>query len=161
MSKDKKQARIEFGNYLKFLLSKAGLFAKDIASLIDCSPQYITEISKGRSMFTADQFNLLYEKLDMILDGRDIEKLVDYFIEAKAGFDMGQINRLEISDWEYSLINKTRLFTQSQKRSFDVIAEQYIENNREMMEQNERSERLVAEEPGEYTTPETKKQKKH
>ena len=112
-------------------------------------------------MFTADQFNLLYEKLDMILDGRDIEKLVDYFIEAKAGFDMGQINRLEISDWEYSLINKTRLFTQSQKRSFDVIAEQYIENNREMMEQNERSERLVAEEPGEYTTPETKKQKKH
>ncbi|WP_095175365.1 MULTISPECIES: helix-turn-helix domain-containing protein [Blautia] len=79
--------RLRFGKYVESLRKNKGKSLRETAKAIKVSPQYYSEVEKGRSStFTAERLKLLSHFL--ILDENETHKLYDMAAESRSSNDI-------------------------------------------------------------------------
>lgn len=79
--------RLRFGKYVELLRKNKGKSLRETAKAIKVSPQYYSEVEKGRSStFTAERLKLLSHFL--ILDENEIHTLYDMAAESRSSNDI-------------------------------------------------------------------------
>lgn len=79
--------RLRFGKYVESLRKNKGKSLRETAKAIKVSPQYYSEVEKGRSStFTAERLKLLARFL--LLDDEEIHALYDMAAESRSSNDI-------------------------------------------------------------------------
>ena len=79
--------RLRFGKYVEFLRKNKGKSLRETAKAIKVSPQYYSEVEKGRSStFTAERLKLLARFL--LLDDEDSHALYDMAAQSRSSNDI-------------------------------------------------------------------------
>lgn len=79
--------RLRFGKYVEFLRKNKGKSLRETAKAIKVSPQYYSEVEKGRSStFTAERLKLLARFL--LLDDEESHALYDMAAQSRSSNDI-------------------------------------------------------------------------
>ncbi len=86
-------SREKFGKFLKMLLVDKNIKQKEVAELIDTTPQYINRVITGKAAFVADQINLIHDFLkSQKVSENNLDKLIGLFFDSR--MDFGKIKKL-------------------------------------------------------------------
>ena len=161
-----------FGLCLKNIIQENGLFLKDVAASLDVTVQYISKMTTGQHIPNNEQFDKIIETLYRCAPEESILTLCQLYGVAKSGIDI-------------PLSSEHNGFPKSQKpnmnfasgvsgraKKFGILFDQLpvsdqddvilIMNNMILKNQDKIAKEYgIAEKPGEYTTPNTRKKRKN
>lgn len=140
-------AKIKFGNILKRVIKAAELTQTEVADEIGVTPQYLTNIIKGRSPLPGTTFDRIAKFLQVRLPPANYDFLLsayaDYAIDAN-----GQKKATALKD-EYGEIYDTNALTVLFAKKFDLLLDTQKIKTMHSIEQMERdNEYRMAQEAG-------------
>lgn len=104
-----------FGSYLKMLLWAKNIRATDVAKHIDMSSSIMTMYFKGIHTPDDKVFKKILEYMKPSITPEEEIRLLDLFVEARAGIDMGTMRKISDDPLEQRIISEIQGISQEQK----------------------------------------------
>ncbi len=131
--------REDFGQRLKILMLKAKIKQKDFADLLRCSQAFVSAAISGRSVFTAEQFAMVFDILaNGGIEDQELNELQRMFIEARAniGFEQMIISPQDIDPLKQLITEDLDALTQKQLKELYRVIERMKNANIDQMAAN-------------------------
>lgn len=119
-----KDLRGEFAEELRVLIARRKIKQSDMARLLGKSRQYISNICSGKSLFSAEQFAVVFDSLRDKVKANELSSLAEKYMRAKSSFAAEDGEDADL----VTLVAKIRILNQENRNAIHKIVDGMIQN---------------------------------